>query len=58
MVCKLWRRSTRLLPGLAEFDPLTPHQASADMTVRFVDGRTINETNLEEVRARVAEFLS
>ena len=33
-------------------------QNTADMAVRFVDGRTINETNLEEVRARVAEFLS
>ena len=33
-------------------------QNTANMAVRFVDGRTINETNLEEVRARVAEFLS
>ncbi len=33
-------------------------QSTEDMALRIVDGYIINETNLEEVRARVAEFLS
>lgn len=33
-------------------------QTTDDMTMRFIDGTSLKETNLEEIRARVAEFLS
>jgi nicotinamide phosphoribosyltransferase len=33
-------------------------QTTDDMGLRFVSGQILNQTNLEEIRARVAKFLT